>query len=142
MMKTRFLFLSLPFLVVLLCICARVKRPNIDGAWKLVECNRWGASAKAVPMSADLEEIKLIVGNRFSWTLCDKPGNTVYNGASGTFSLEGGRYIEKIESGLPGMRPFVGTEADYAIEVKGNPMRIDGKLAGQVDVVEVWEKID
>ena len=66
---------------------------------------------------------------------------TVFNGAGGTYRLDGETYTETIDYGLPGMVRFIGKQAVYQIGVERDTMRISGVLDDQIEVREVWVRV-
>ena len=66
---------------------------------------------------------------------------TVFNGAGGTYPLDGDTYTETIDYGLPGMVRFIGKQAVYQIGVERDTMRISGVLDDQIKVREVWVRV-
>lgn len=113
---------------------------NITGVWRLVRNNPARDSAmKEFP--AEFTEIKQITDGHFSWMLMSDAEGTVFNGAGGTYRLDGDTYTETIDYGLPGMVRFIGKQAVYQIGVERDTMRISGVLDDQIEVREVWVRV-
>lgn len=138
-MKTKAILILTLFALAISGIACKGQRSseetNITGTWRLVYNNPARDSAvKEFP--AEFTEIKQITDGHFSWMLNSE--GTVFNGAGGTYRLDGDTYTETIGYGLPHMVRFVGKQAVYKISVKQDTMRISGFLNDSIRVQEVW----
>lgn len=138
-MKMKALLMLALFVGAVSCVAEKGRKPSgeadITGTWRLVYNNPARDSAvKEFP--AEFTEIKQITDGHFSWMLNSE--GTVFNGAGGTYRLDGDTYTETIGYGLPHMVRFVGKQAVYKISVKQDTMRISGFLNDSIRVQEVW----
>jgi hypothetical protein len=134
-MKKLILILSLVFGATLFANAQNRNSADTDkleGTWKMISRNH-------VKQPAEYTRIALITPTHFVWTLCDDKGR-IFDGAGGTWTLEGNTYTETIEMALPSMENYRGLQFVETIDIQGDQMTKTFKVGGN-DYVEVWEKV-
>jgi hypothetical protein len=115
--------------------------PRIEGAWRLVSQKGAGA-AKASKVPEGLEQIKLVTGGRFVWTLVRN--GKVLAGAGGHYVLKGDRYTEHVDFVLsPSLESLVGQDIQFTAKLDDdtwNHVAVPRNKGEESPLVEVWER--
>jgi hypothetical protein len=127
-------------LLVVLSVNAQQKSSEILGAWKLVSL-RYG-EGEIQYVSDSLQRIKLITPTYFTWVHFLTKDKTVRDSAGGTYVLDGGNYIEKIDFGGRGMTSYLNKTQAFKIKIEDNKMYLFGELSDKLKIEEIWEKIE
>jgi len=121
-------------------IVAQEKTSEIFGTWRLTEIE-YGDRGRQI-MPDNVQRIKLITPNYFTWVQFDTSDNIVINSAGGKISYDGKNYIETISFAGTGMLAFLGKEQKFEIKLNQGKMYLSGQLSSNLKIDEVWEKVE
>jgi hypothetical protein len=112
---------------------------KLVGTWKLVSAKYGGMEFK-FPEGTTM--VKHVTPTQFMWATYDKDGN-VSRAAGGSYSLKGGVYEETPEYGVGSDFDLIkGKSHAFKWKVDGKKWFHDGKLANDLTIEEVWERVD
>lgn len=110
------------------------KGKSIEGTWKLVKANRHD-------LSNGQSSIRIITKNNFSWTFSNAEGLIVAS-TGGKYTYEKGTYTEYLDYTSDTMSTWKGKTIVLKVEVRNNTMICKGLVDNQVDIDEVWVRVE
>ena len=140
-MKAKVLFLAILLSVVTVSALnvdnVNVKEESenpLQGNWREVDERK---------VAGGLTAMKLFTGTRYIWMIYDSQ-KTVIQVGSGTYTIEGDRYVETITANSYA-KELIGRKGYINFRIEGKIMTISGYLEMESNIMpinEVWEKID
>ena len=112
---------------------------KLIGTWKLVSA-RYGGKEAELPR--DMTRLKHVTPTHSLWVNYGKDGK-VNHAAGGTYTLKGEEYAESPEYGVGVSFDSVsGRTHVFKCKIDGNSWYHTGKLAGGLEIEEVWERVE
>jgi hypothetical protein len=112
---------------------------KLVGTWRLVSA-KYGGNEFKFPEGTTM--LKHVTPAQFMWATYDKDG-TLTRAAGGSYTLKGEEYAETPEYGLGGdFEVIKGKTHTFKWKVEGNKWHHTGKLAGGLEIDEVWERVE
>jgi hypothetical protein len=112
---------------------------KLVGTWRLVSA-KYGGNEFKFPEGTTM--LKHVTPTQFMWATYDKDG-TLTRAAGGAYTLKGEEYAETPEYGLGGdFEVIKGKTHTFKWKVEGNMWHHTGKLAGGLEIDEVWERVE
>jgi hypothetical protein len=138
-MKNKIRFISTLAILLIVVICTAqsnttANNPDIEGIWKLVSVDL---------QTLKVNQYKIIANGHYFWYQVNEEGDiNPYNGAGGTYELNGNSYKEHIDHVLPQMKSFKDSVFVFDIEVSENILKLKGIIPGsQMTFNEVFERV-
>lgn len=139
-MKRNIVIVLFSVFLFVLNVNAQQKPSEILGTWKLVSY-KYGESD--IQFATDgFQRIKLITPTYFTWIHYSTKDKMVSEMAGGTYTLNGGDYVEKIGFGGESMKAYFNKEQVFKIKIKDGKMYLFGVMTDNQRIEEIWEKID
>ena len=110
------------------------------GTWQLSSYKYGQNSSAFIDVPSNLQHIKLITENYFTWVNTDTTTKKVYSMAGGRYTLNGNTYIESIDYGI-GMDDYLGHKQIFTIKVEGDMFFLSGKLNDNYMIEEIWRRV-
>ena len=138
-MKTK-LFTCLVLLVFIIsCSDSQKRTSKIIGTWKLTSF-QYGDRERQI-MPDNLQRIKLITPEYFTWVQFDTMNKIVNNSAGGRFKFDGKNYLETIDFAGAGMKDYLDREQKFILDIKNDTMYLSGQLSDNLKIEEIWIKL-
>jgi hypothetical protein len=119
----------------------KAKPGPLEGAWRLVTYQN-GDAAEPRKLPEGFEQIKLVTGGRFVWTLVQD--GRVTAGAGGKYTVEGDRYVEHVDFVVgEDLKSFVGNDHPFTWKIEDGKWHHTGVTKsdqGDYKIDEVWER--
>jgi cell division protein YceG involved in septum cleavage len=138
-MKSKIRFISTLAILLIVVICTAqsnttANNPDIEGIWKLVSTDLH---------TQKVNQYKIIANGHFFWYQVNAEGDiNPFNGAGGTYELNGNSYKERVEHVLPQMKNFKDSVFEFDIEVSENVLKLKGIIPGSYKTFnEVFERV-
>ncbi len=109
----------------------------LAGVWRITEREQNGKTSTV--QGGPRKTIKILSGTRFQWTAINPETKQFFGCGGGTYTLENGKYTEKIEyfSRDP---QRVGASLTFGAQLTGDSWRHQGRSTTGDKVNEVWKK--
>jgi hypothetical protein len=110
------------------------------GTWKLVSFKYGDRKEQAV--SDAFQRVKLITKTHFAWVEYSTNKKIVTDSAGGRCEIDGEYYIENIDFAGAGMTGYLGKKQTFKLKFNGNKMYLSGNLSDNLQIDEVWMKLE
>ena len=112
---------------------------KLIGTWKLVSA-KYGGKESDLPKV--LTTLKHITPSQMMWLSYDKDGK-ITRAAGGSYTLKGDDFTDTPEYAMGEEAGLVkGKTHTFKCKVEGNKWYHTGKLAGGLEIEEVWERVE
>ena len=112
---------------------------SLIGTWRMTSA-KFGGEASDLPQQA--VTLKHVTPAGFVWLSHGKDGK-ITRAAGGTYTLQNGKYTEKIEYGLgDDFEAIKKAKISFSCKVEGNKWFHSGKLPNGTTLEEVWQRVN
>lgn len=139
-MKTKTGTLLALLFVAISSINAQQESSKALGTWKLFSFKYGDREEQTI--SDAFQRIKLITRTHFAWVEYSTNEKTVTDSAGGRCEINGENYIENIDFAGAGMKAFLGKKQTFKLKFDGNKMYLSGNLSDNLQINEVWIKLE
>ena len=129
-----------------LALVGAVKKPDgggssLIGTWELVS-EKWGDAKEFTPAPKERRALKFVTPTHFAWVWVDPKTSKISNSMGGTYTMDGDRYVEKVEFAYSGMEAYVGKKQKFTLTIEGDRWLQSGVLSEGQKLQEIWKRVN